>query len=75
MSTRCKSCGEEILRNGNYEFKIMKAKRIPKKARKLMLQTEGSSLEDNAALSQTKFGQFLLRRSHPRNSIVSVIRF
>ncbi|ODM93638.1 hypothetical protein Ocin01_13051, partial [Orchesella cincta] len=73
MSSRCKQCGEQIMNTGNYTFKILPAKRIPKKARKLMKKSSASESSQQELLStsswgaDTAFQKFLVKRAQPAN--------
>lgn len=66
------------METGNYSFKILPAKRIPKKARKLMKSLEGSVGEKQQRQSSswgvTKFRKFLEERSKPANFLVSILK-
>ncbi|CAL8135523.1 unnamed protein product [Orchesella dallaii] len=73
MSSKCKLCGEQITKTGNYTFRILPAKRIPKKARKLIKESsDGKQSVQDLKLSSwgtTSFQKFLMKRAQPANFI------
>jgi hypothetical protein len=73
--SKCRTCGEKLLETGNYQVKIIKGKRIPKKLQKLIKTGMINNEQKKSTLRQSKFGQFLLKRSQISNEVVSELLF